>query len=117
MSHLAGVQDFALMTENGSCENFVPWDMSLGTSQWRMGQQLHAPLESLLASLTVILIITYPTASQSPEGQYPKEKICDVKSCCCSCLPSLRSHDLTVLSKPPVSKQSISDMMFNQMIS
>lgn len=27
---------------------------------------------------------------------------CDVKSCCCSCLPSLKSQDLTVLSKPPV---------------
>lgn len=27
---------------------------------------------------------------------------CDVKSCCCSCLPSLRSQDLTVLSRPPV---------------
>lgn len=27
---------------------------------------------------------------------------CDVKSCCCSCRPSLRSQDLTVLSKPPV---------------
>lgn len=27
---------------------------------------------------------------------------CEEKSCCCNCLPSLRSHDLTVLSKPPV---------------
>lgn len=26
----------------------------------------------------------------------------DVKSCCCSCLPSLKSQDLTVLSRPPV---------------
>ena len=25
---------------------------------------------------------TYPTANQSPDGQYPREKICDVKSCC-----------------------------------
>lgn len=31
-----------------------------------------------------------------------KDCTCDVKSCCCSCLPSLRSQDLTVLSKPPV---------------
>ena len=85
------------------------------TLRWRLGRKPHAPLQSLLEGLKVILIRTYPTASQSPEGQYPKEKICDVKSCCCSCLPSLRSHDLTVLSKPPVSKQSISNVhvMFN----
>lgn len=37
-----------------------------------------------------------------PVGQYPSEKICELKSCCCSCLPSRRSHDLTVLSRPPV---------------
>ena len=29
MGHLAGVQDFALVTENGSYENFVPWDKSV----------------------------------------------------------------------------------------
>lgn len=27
---------------------------------------------------------------------------CEVKSCCCSCRPSRRSQDLTVLSRPPV---------------
>lgn len=27
---------------------------------------------------------TYPTASHSPVGQYPSEKICDAKSCCWS---------------------------------
>ena len=27
---------------------------------------------------------------------------CEVKSCCCSCRPSRRSQDRTVLSKPPV---------------
>lgn len=26
----------------------------------------------------------------------------EVKSCCCSCLPSLRSQERTVLSSPPV---------------
>lgn len=46
--------------------------------------------------------MTYPTASQSPVGQYPREKICELKSCCRSCLPAFRSHDLTVLSRPPV---------------
>ena len=29
----------------------------------------------------------YPTASQSPEGEYPSENICELKSCCCTCLP------------------------------
>lgn len=28
--------------------------------------------------------VTYPTANHSPVGQYPNEKICDVKSCCCN---------------------------------
>lgn len=27
---------------------------------------------------------------------------CEVKSCCCSCRPSLRSQERTVLSRPPV---------------
>jgi len=51
---------------------------------------------------TVVNIETHPTASHSPVGQYPSENICEVKSCCCSCRPSRRSHDLTVLSSPPV---------------
>lgn len=38
----------------------------------------------------------------SPIGQYPSEKICDPKSCCCNCRPSRKSHDRTVLSRPPV---------------
>ena len=45
---------------------------------------------------------TYPTANHSPVGQYPSENICEVKSCCCSCFPCLKSQRRTVLSRPPV---------------
>lgn len=45
---------------------------------------------------------TYPTANQSPDGQYPNEKICDVKLCCRNCLAAVKSQALTVLSRPPV---------------
>lgn len=41
-------------------------------------------------------------SSISPVGQYPSEKICELKSCCCNWRPSRKSHDLTVLSSPPV---------------
>ena len=47
-------------------------------------------------------LTTHPTASHSPVGQYPSEKICELKSCCCTCLPSLRSQQRTVLSSEPV---------------
>ena len=50
---------------------------------------------------------THPTASQSPDGQYPSENICELKSCCCNCLPSRRSQDRTVLSNPPVVRTEI----------
>lgn len=43
-----------------------------------------------------------PTANHSPVGQYPKEKICELKSCCCNCFPSRKSQLRTVLSNPPV---------------
>lgn len=46
-----------------------------------------------------------------PVGQYPSEKICELKSCCWSCRPSRRSHDLTVLSNPPVHNLDPSGLM------
>ena len=47
---------------------------------------------------------TYPTASHSPVGQYPSEKIWLEKSCCRTCFPPnwCKSHCRTVLSNPPV---------------
>lgn len=59
-------------------------------------------LSGLAACRTSTLEFSMPTASHSPVGQQPSEKIWDEKSCCCSCRPSLRSHDRTVLSSPPV---------------
>lgn len=41
----------------------------------------------------------------APVGQYPSEKICELKSCCCNCRPSRKSHERTVLSRPPVHKR------------
>jgi len=49
-----------------------------------------------------MVVSTNPTASHSPAGQYPSEKICEEKSCWRSCLPARRSHSRTVLSRPPV---------------
>lgn len=46
--------------------------------------------------------LSYPTASHSPIGQYPNEKIWELKLCFLSCFPVRRSHVLTVLSRPPV---------------
>lgn len=80
-------------------------------------------LSGFVACSTSTFEFSIPTASQSPKmnkrklikmsafylkkkllpvGQYPNENICDVKSCCCNCLPSRKSQDRTVLSKPPV---------------
>ena len=59
-------------------------------------------LSGLVAWSTSTLEFSIPTASHSPVGQNPNEKICELKSCCCSCLPSRKSQLLTVLSRPPV---------------
>lgn len=59
-------------------------------------------LSGLAACNTSTFEFSIPTASHSPVGQYPNENICELKSCCCSCLPSRRSQLRTVLSKPPV---------------
>lgn len=40
--------------------------------------------------------------SQGPWRGQPKPHTCEVKSCCCSCRPSRRSQERTVLSRPPV---------------
>jgi len=37
-----------------------------------------------------------------PDVVMRKRRTCDEKSCCCSCRPSLRSQERTVLSRPPV---------------
>lgn len=87
-------------------------------------------LSGFVACRTSTWEFSMPTASQSPKirrklaiklyssisfnlpvGQYPREKICELKSCCCSCRPSRRSHDLTVLSKPPVHNFEPSGLM------
>ena len=59
-------------------------------------------LSDLLICNTSTWLLSIPTANQSPVGQYPKEKICEEKSYWLNWRPSLKSHVLTVLSKPPV---------------
>ena len=65
---------------------------------WRCSWYLSG-LETLSTST---FELSMPTASQSPVGQYPREKIWLVKLWCCNWRPSLKSQDLTVLSSPPV---------------
>lgn len=46
---------------------------------------------------------TMASISVGAERKSTSEKLTwEVKSCCCSCRPSLRSHERTVLSRPPV---------------
>ena len=59
-------------------------------------------LSALTAFITSTVEFSIPTANQSPVGQYPNEKICELKSFCCNCLPSRKSQQRTVLSNPPV---------------
>lgn len=72
----------------------IKFNMNYCTQTVHMGNHYSVPKQGV--KRTKIYLI------QLPVGQKPNENICDPKSCCCSCRPSLRSHDRTVLSKPPV---------------
>ena len=52
--------------------------------------------------MTSTALLSIPTASQSPVGQQPRLKICEGNSYWTNCWLARRSHERTVLSKPPV---------------
>jgi len=77
--------------------DFVAWSTS--TCEFSIPTASQSPRKN---SIYVMSMLNLNWLSNTPVGQYPSEKICELKSCCWSCRPSRRSHDLTVLSKPPV---------------
>lgn len=52
--------------------------------------------------VSLILLVTPMPGKDMQNGWCHVKRTCDEKSCCCSCRPSLRSQERTVLSSPPV---------------